>query len=86
MFIFALLCDLVNAASVVLLTLIRNVSNTADTVLIFNLASLRGVINAASVVLRFDLTSLHNVSNDADVALLSNCRMNNKVMSILVVC
>ena len=77
---------MVNAPSVALLTLIHNVSNAADTALLFNLESLRDVINVASVALRFDLTWLRDVSNDADAALLFDCCINNRNMSILVVC
>ena len=86
MFNITSLCDVINAASVVLLTLVHHVSNTADTALLFKLTSPRNVINAVSVVLRFTVKFLRDISNDADAALLFDCRMNNRTMSILVVC
>ena len=72
--------------SVVLFTSICDVINAADTAFLFYLTSLRNVINAASVALRFNVTLLRNIGNAADAALLFDCRMNNRNMSLFVVC
>ena len=67
-------------------TLLRDVSKAPDTALLFHLTSLYDVINAAPVTLGFNLILLPNVSNVTDAALMFDCHMDDRNMSIVVVC
>ena len=61
-------------------------SNAASVVLVLNLISLYDVSNVADTVLLFDFMSLRDLINAAsDAALLFNCQLNNRNMSIFVV-